>query len=129
MRNEDAIPIVEVYRGIGLHDQQGQARLEVVKRAIDDVFSVTDTDQLAEIALDTSWPPESRLFAYAKLEAITEIAEDEHRTRPTFDMVRVRACVSGLDSARWRDPWYYGCLLEPGPAPGEPRVKRETPLD
>ena len=38
--NDDAdeIPIIETYRGVGLHEHQNADRLDVVRRAIDNVF-------------------------------------------------------------------------------------------
>ncbi|MGY3443700.1 hypothetical protein [Bradyrhizobium sp. USDA 4473] len=124
----DTIPIVATYRGVGLHDQQSTERLDLVRRAIDDVHDAVDIDRLLELARDPCWPPEARLLAAAKLEAMVQIAVDERAVRPPIDLMLVRAIVAGLDSVKWRDPWHYGSLLDPGPAPGEDRPKREAPL-
>ncbi|MGY4170959.1 hypothetical protein [Bradyrhizobium sp. USDA 4529] len=127
--DNDAIPVIETYRGVGLHDQQSPERLVVVRRAIDTVFDVQDYDRLLEIARDVTWPPESRMLAGAKLESAYQMAVDERRERPPIDLVKVGACTTGLNSQRWRDPWHYGSLLDPGPAPGHPGpVKRECDL-
>ncbi|WP_338688338.1 hypothetical protein V5279_24490 [Bradyrhizobium sp. 26S5] len=127
--DNDEIPIVETYRGVGLHDQQSEERLAVVRRALDRVFDQHDFERLFEIARDVTWPPEARLFAAAKLEAAFEIAVDERRERPPIDLLRVGAAVPGLSSQRWRDPWSYCSLLDPGPRPGQPgAVKRERDL-
>lgn len=125
----DQITVVSFHRGVGLHDRQSPERLDVVRRAIDNVFDQRDLDQLFEIAGNPSWPPEARLFAAAKLEATYQIAVDERRERPTIDLMRVQAAVAGLNSEKWRDPLHYASLLDPGPAPGIAWVKREIPLD
>lgn len=125
----DQIPIVAYHRGIGIHDMQSAERIEVVKRAIDRVYDEHDLDRLLAIAGDVTWPPESRLFAAAKIEAAHQIATDERKVRPLVDISRVHASVPGLDSQHWRDPWAFGSLLDPGPGPGQPgAVKREVPL-
>jgi hypothetical protein len=128
MTDDDTIPIVAIHRGVGLHDQQSPERLDVVRRAIDDVFDGTDVGQLSRIADDPRWPPEARLFAAAKLEALLEIAADERTVRPAIDLVRVRASVAGLSSMKWRHPTHFASLLDPGPAPGEGWGEREEPL-
>jgi hypothetical protein len=127
--DEDEIPTVGTYRGVGLQDQQSKKRLAVVRRAIDRVFEEHDFERLFEIARAVSWPPEARLFAAAKLEAAFQIAADERRERPDIDLARVGAAVPGLNSRRWRDPSHYGSLLDPGPAPGQVgAVRRECDL-
>jgi hypothetical protein len=126
--NDDAIPVVEIYRGIGLHDQQSPERLIEVRRTIDAVYDQHDLNQLLEIAGDPTWPPEARLFAAAKLEATHQIAADERKVRPLIDLELVQACVAGLGSKNWRHPTYYASVLDPGPAPGKVWVKRERPL-
>lgn len=126
---DDQIPVTEFYRGVGLHDLQGPDRLEIVRRAIDDVYDQPHLPRLLEIAGDPMWPPEARLFAAAKLEATHQIAADDRKVRPDIDLSLVQAVVAGLNSVKWRDPARYGSLLDPGPGPGEPGgVKREQPL-
>ena len=115
----DKIAIVATHRGVGLHDQQSPARLEIVRRALDDVFDVVDIPRLMRISGDPRWPPEARLLAAAKLEAMLEIAADERAVRPAIDLARVRASVAGLNSITWRDPIHFASLLDPGRAPGE----------
>ena len=126
--NDDAIPVIEIYRGVGLHDQQSSERLGLVRQAIDAVYDQHDLNQLLEIAGDPTWPPEARLFAAAKLEATHQIAADERKVRPPIDLELVQACVAVLGSKNWRDPAYYASVLDPGPAPGAAWVKRERPL-
>jgi hypothetical protein len=129
MSKHDRIPTVGVYRGVNLHDQQSEERLAVVRTAIDRVFDQTDPLELAEIAFNPAWPPEARLFAAAKLEALMEIAADERAVRPKIDLARVRAGVAGVDSKTWRNPTHYGSLLDHGRFGSEEvAVKRETPI-
>jgi hypothetical protein len=125
----DAIPIVETYRGVGIHDAQPRRRIEeVVKPAIDVVLALEDVHALARIAEDVSRPPEARLLAAAKVEAAFSLAAEARWTRPLIDLARVKACVAGLGSQNWRDPWFYTSLLDSSPAGPELRVRRETPL-
>lgn len=129
MSNDDRIPIIETYRGIGLHDQQTPRRLEVVRRAIDDVFTKTDSGELTRIAGDVRWPPEARKLAAALLQAEFEIAVDERRERPSIDLDRVAASVAGIDSKKWRDPIHFASLLDRGWSAGEEGpVRRDEPL-
>jgi hypothetical protein len=128
MTDDDAIPVVEHYRGVGLHDEQSPKRLEVVRRAIDKVFEQQEIAELMQIAGDPTWPPEARLLAGAKLKAMHQVAVDERRERPPINLTRVNAMTPGLDLQKWRHPRYYASLLDPGPAPGKSWVKRERPL-
>lgn len=124
----DAIPIIDIYRGVGLHDQQPPERLAEVRRAIDAVYDEHELDRLLEIAGDPVWPPEARLFAAAKLEATHQIAVDERKVRPAIDLAVVHATVAGLNSQSWRHPRYYASLLDPGPGPGRTWIERERTL-
>lgn len=127
--NDDAIPIIEVYRGVGLHDQQPPKRVDEVRRAIDAVYDQHDLDRLLEIAGDPIWPPEARLFAAAKLEATHQIAADERKVRPAIDLALVHAKVAGLNSNSWRHQRYYASLLDHGPGPGSKApIAREQAL-
>jgi hypothetical protein len=124
MDDDDSIPFVEIYRGIGIEDQQPLARIElVVKPAIDCVHAMGDPDLLAAYAANADNPPEARLFAAAKVEVELEIATAERRLRPVASLEQIRASVAGLGSRRWRDPDRYCSLLEHGGA------ERERPLD
>ncbi|TGQ09001.1 MULTISPECIES: hypothetical protein [unclassified Mesorhizobium] len=130
-RREDcAIPIVETYRGVGLHDCQSEARLAVVRGEIDKVFALDDLDQLVEVCSNVRWSPESRLLAAAKLKATHQLAAEDRKSRPRFDISYVDACTAGLNSRYWRSPWHFGSLLDPGRAPGEAGpVPRPVPLE
>jgi hypothetical protein len=129
--SNDAIPIIAEHRGVGLHNHQTAERLTIVRRAIDDVFEMTDDrNDLLKVARDPMWPPESRLLAAAMLEAKKAMAADKRETRPDIDLDYVRACVAGLNSVTWRDRIRYCsmldvCYRQPG---REFSVLRETPL-
>jgi hypothetical protein len=116
--------MVEIYRGVGIHDQQPSERIEnVVKPRIDYVMALDDVGELYEIARDVRSPPEARLLAAAKCEAHWSLAASERRVRPGVDLSVTRAIVAGLDSAGWRDPDRYASLLCPAGA-----VPRAVPL-
>lgn len=123
---DDRIPIVETYRGVGIHDQQPRERIDgVVKPAIDRVLGIGDVKRLAEYAADTGNPPEARLLASARIEAMWELAAESRELRPDIDLVVVKASVAGLQSVRYRHPEYYGSLLDRRDPPGQRRqVKR-----
>ena len=125
----DKIPIVETYRGVGIHDAQPVERIErVVKPAIDAVLKMGDVDELIAFAGDISNAPEARILAGAKLEAMFELAIAERRERPDIDLLYVRALTAGVDSVRWRDRKFYCCLADVSP-PRPPRAaRREVPL-
>ncbi|RAZ90160.1 hypothetical protein DPM33_15135 [Mesorhizobium hawassense] len=130
MRNRDRIPTIGEHRGVGLHDHQDEERLATVRREIDAVLDLTDPTLLVETCADVTWSPEARLTAAAKLKAMHQIAAEDRKVRPTFDLAYVAACTAGLDSVYWRSPWHYGSLLDPGRAPGEAGpVPRDVPLE
>jgi hypothetical protein len=117
------IPIVGEHRGVGLHDNQSPGRIKIVKAAIDRVARMSDVLKLVDFAADPQEPPEARLFAASKIEVEYAMAADERRNRPTVDLDRVCASVSGLDSIEWRSPVVYGTDLENG------GIEREQALD
>ncbi|CAN7313469.1 hypothetical protein LJR220_001664 [Bradyrhizobium sp. LjRoot220] len=131
MTDHDSVPIVGIHRGVGLHDCQSEERLVVVRKAIDEVFDIADIRKLLDVAGDPCWPPESRIFAGAKLQAIHSIATDRRETRPGIDLEYVRALLAGVNSKQWRDPNHYCSLLDYGRwgAPGTKKpAKRDVPL-
>ena len=70
MIDDDAIEVVELYRGVGIEDGQPAERIEaVVKPGIDRVHAMHDPDALVAYAGNARNPPEARLFAAAKCEA------------------------------------------------------------
>lgn len=124
MDEDDQIPVVEIYRGVGIEDRQPLERIEfIVKPAIDRVHAMGDPDLLAAYADDADNPPEARLFAAAKVEVELEIATAERRLRPVTSLEQLRAIVAGLGSRRWRDPDRYCSLLD-----AHGGVEREEPL-
>ena len=133
MAKSNRIPIVEVYRGVGIHDQQPADRIErIVKPEIDAVYDMRDLEALYEFTGDVARCPEARLFSAAKIEALWQQATEERRQRPDIDLETVRARVAGLDSATWRSRWVYGTLRDTPSAPGCSRpgaIKRDFPLD
>lgn len=133
MAKSNRIPIVEVYRGVGIQDQQPADRIErIVKPEIDAVYDMRDLEALYEFAGDVARCPEARLFSAAKIETLWQQATEERRRRPDIDLETVRARVAGLDSVTWRSPWVYGTLLATPSAPGCSRpgaAKRDFPLD
>jgi hypothetical protein len=126
----DRIPTIGEYKGVPLHDYQSEERLTVVKREIDSVLGVDDITLLVELCASPEWSPESRLLAAAKLRARHQLAAEDRRSRPLFDLSYITACTGSLDSQYWRSTTHYGSLLEPGRAPNEPGpVPRAVPLD
>jgi hypothetical protein len=125
----EGMPIIETYRGVGIHDFQTAERIaEVVKPAIDYVCGLSDLDHLADYAADCRNPPEARLLAAAKAEAAFELAADHREVRPDIDLERLRAHTAGLDSLNWANPSNYCSLFDTWP-PGEPEpVPRTVPL-
>src|SRR6516225_8490474 len=105
MDEDDQIPVVEIYRGVGIEDQQPPERVELVKCAIDHVHRMSGADELVDYADDARHPPEARLLAGISLE-------------------KLRASTAGRGSRRWRDPWRYCALLD-----ADGGVERERPLD
>jgi hypothetical protein len=125
---DDPIPVVEIYRGVGLHEEQPPERIEHVKAEIDAVHALDDVHALATYAEDVSKPPEARLLAAAKIEAAFALAAEARWTRPAISLERVQASVAGLNSRAWRDPFYYGSLGDVCPPGENRRVRREPPL-
>ncbi len=123
------IPIVETYRGIGIHDFQPASRIEhVVKPEIDRVYLMTDARELFDYAGDDCKPPEARVFAGQKCQALWEIAAENREVRPAIDISRLKARFVGLTNLRTISARYYGTYWSPGPAPGENRPMRDVPL-
>ena len=101
--SDDAIPCLEQYRGVGIHDHQPRRRIDrVVKPAIDRVFAMSDPDELFDFARDIGNPPEARTFAAAKCRAAWQIATDNRQARPTSRLDDIAAAVAGLNSQRRR---------------------------
>src|SRR5262245_47975916 len=105
------ISTIAEHRGVGIHDHQTPARIEIVKVAIDHVAWLSDVQALAAFAADPHHPPEARLFAASKIEVEYQLSAEERRNRPPIDLEKVRASVAGLDSVEWRSPVVYGTDL------------------
>jgi hypothetical protein len=121
------MPVVETYRGVGIHDFQPTERIDtVVKREIDGVLAVDDINALIAIAGDTYRPPEARLLAHAKCEARFELAAERRVARPAIDLLKLRALTVGLDLVERAHPFLYGSILDRPPPPGSaPRPPRD----
>ncbi|MGC1861903.1 MAG: hypothetical protein WA733_12465 [Methylocystis sp.] len=129
--SDEKLPIIETYRGVGIHDFQDAYRVErVVKPAIDLVHAENDILALAEYAGDVRNPPEARMFAAAKCRAAHEMASETRTERPRIDMQLLAARVAGLGSLKRADPSRYASIFEAEPplSHDAPRAARR-PLD
>ena len=128
----DRIPIIADYRGVGLHDQQDAERLDVVRRDIDQVFTIgADIRALVSWIENRSRAPESRLLAMAFINAEFEEAGERRRTAPAVDRDKLIAMTFTLDSTKYRSKTFYCSWLLPRPRPGnhpENPVRRAVPL-
>jgi hypothetical protein len=121
MDEDDQIPVVAMYRGVGIEDQQPPERIELVKGEIDRVHRMSGTDELADYAGDARHPPEARMLSGARAEALWEIAGEERRHRP-ISLELLRAATAGLGCQRWRDPDRFASLLD-----GPGGIERDEP--
>jgi hypothetical protein len=119
------IPVVERYRGCGLHDCQSTERLRVVRAAIDHVYTLDQVLDLVKHAGNVRNPPESRLLAVTRCRAVWEIAQEAREPRPNINMAHVGALAAGCGSRTWRSPTYFCSLLD---AHDENAVPREQSL-
>jgi len=118
------IPIIETYRGVGIHDFQDHDHIrEVVMPAIDHVFALSDARALFKYAGNYIAPPEARLFAGAKIRAMNELRASAHEARLSM-VADLDSMLAGLDSLRWADPNHIGFLLELDPVGAPPRPER-----
>jgi hypothetical protein len=122
--DDDRIPAIDWHRGCAIEDPQPHDRVKLVKRAIDHIhgLSLDDAEALVAYAGDARNPPEARLYAAARLEALWQLASEERRLRPGVSLERLRASVAGLGSKTWRSPWHFASLLDAG------GTEREQPL-
>lgn len=119
----DRIPVCGTHRGIGLHNHQTPARLEIVRAAINRVADMGDITALAALAANPREPPESRLFAGHKIAIEYEMAAERRENRPSVDLDKIAASIAGLDSRNWRDPDRFASLFD------HDGIEREQPLD
>jgi hypothetical protein len=122
----DYIPVVERYRGCGLHDAQSPERLRVVRAAIDHVYRLDQVLDLVEHAGNVRNPPEGRLLAVIRCRALWELSQEAREPRPTISMAHVEALAAGCGSRAWRSPTHFCSLLD---AHHENAIPREQPLD
>jgi len=128
---EDRIPVVEGYKGVGLHADQSPERLAEVRAEIDQVIALEG--RVAELLAWVEWrpnSPESRLLAAALVKASVEEAQDRRRTGPAVDLLKVGAHVAGLDGDRDRNRFYFDTKWAPRWAPDSENrpVRRPVPL-
>ena len=96
---DDAIPAVEVYRGVPIEDQQPAARIEgIVKPQIDFVLGMTNPAALVDYAADKSRPPECRMLAAAMAETMWTMAAEARANRPAIDLEFLHAVTAFLGS-------------------------------
>jgi hypothetical protein len=122
----DDVPVVEHYRGCGLHDCQSTERLRVVRAAIDHVYTLDQVLDLVEYAGNVRNPPESRLLALARCRALWELAQEAREPRPIINLAHVEALAAGCGSRAWRSPTHFCSLLD---AHDENAAPRDQPLD
>ena len=124
MTDDRPMPTAELYRGVKVFGLQSVERIErVVRPAIDAVFLLTDARALVDYAADALNPPEARLYAGCRVEAIWQLAAEGRALRPAISLERLRAATAGLDSRKWASPWHHGSLFDRDRA-----VRRDTPL-
>jgi hypothetical protein len=126
---DDQIPCDGSYRGVPLHAGQSPARIRVVKRDIDRVWATDEVDTLVELSGNIRVAPEARMHAGRKLEALRLLAVEKRWERPRFDRERLKVMVVGLDSKIWRDPHFYGTILDARTRRGVPRERPLGPDD
>ena len=117
----DRIPFAETYKGVGIHIFQSQIRIAEVRAAIDAVYAINDMQALFDYAHNEPTPPEARLLASWRCEAMWEDAVRKREPHPDLDILRLRAFVVGLSSLKWINNFEYGSLLQCFQSP-------ETPL-
>lgn len=124
MSDDRRLPTAETYRGVKIFGLQPLGRIEtVVKPAVDTVYLITDARILVDYAADASHPPEARLFAAARVEAIWQLAAEGRVVRPAVSLDYLHAATAGLDSMQWVSPWRHGSLFDRTGA-----IERDVPL-
>lgn len=124
MRDDRPLPTAEVYRGVKVFGLQSAERIErIVRPAIDRVYLLTDAEALVRYAADASHPPEARIFAGARVEAIWQLAAEGRALRPAVKLDYLRAATAGLDSVKWVNTRRHGSMFDLGRG-----VERDVPL-
>lgn len=107
------MPTAEHYRGVKIFGLQSAERIEaVVKPAVDAVFLIADAQALVAYAADAQNPPEARLFAAARCEALWQLAAEGRAIRPKVDLEYLRAATIGLDSLRRANRRFHGSMFD-----------------
>ena len=119
--DDDQIPVVEIYRGVGIEDQQPPERVKFVKGEIDRIHRMSGADELFAYASDPLNPPEPRMLAGARAEALCELAAEERRPR-AISVEQLHVATAGLGCRRWRDPDRFASLLD-----GPGGIERDEP--
>lgn len=102
LNDDDRIPTLETYRGVGIHAFQSAEQIAtIVRPAIDRVHGLTDAASLTAYVEDPSRPPEGRLFAAAHVEALWRFAAENRELRPKIKLMILAAHTAGLNSLRW----------------------------
>ncbi|HZZ26202.1 MAG TPA: hypothetical protein VFE60_28235 [Roseiarcus sp.] len=112
-----------------MHDGQPTARIRQVKGDIDRVLATDDVDTLVELTESVRIAPEARIFAGLKLQALWDDAALKRHERPPFSRARLKLMVNALDSKIWRDPHFYGTILDIRTRHGVPRERPLGPDD
>ena len=91
------IPILETYRGVGIHEYQDRDRIILVRCDIDLVYASRNSiAQLLELVQRRSMAPESRLLARAFILAYVAEQKDKRRKAPDIDEEWLDAMTAGL---------------------------------
>jgi hypothetical protein len=127
-RDYERIPFCGYYRGVGLHIDQNEQRLNDVRAEIDRVIDMRSINDLATFLNSPANSPEARLLACNKLRATLDIAAENREIRPDGISRERLDCYAFLDSLQWRDDEYYGSKLEFGRLRCEGGVRRAERL-
>jgi hypothetical protein len=126
MTDNDEIPTAEVYRGTKIHAFQPAERIAtIVRPAIDAVLEMSDCRDLFKHVTNPANPPESKMLAAARCEALWELAAENREPRPDVDLAVIRSCIAGLDCRHLMSRDSYTAVIQPQyPA----IMRRERPL-
>lgn len=128
----DDLPIATTYRGIGIYAAQPAKRVALVRAELDEITLISDLIELARIAGDASWAPETRRLAAAKAIAGLERATTRREAKPDLSIERIEASIAGLASQKWAHSSRYCSLLDAfceRAAPREQSVPEEPLAD
>jgi hypothetical protein len=122
----DDLPIACHHKGVAIFANQPARRIALIKKEIDQIHRISDPVRLSEIAADSSWAPEARIYSAALCRAALQRAVERREARPVdVDPERVEAAVAGLATVRWAHPSKYCSLFD---VHDERAAPREQPL-